>query len=51
MIDLLDRVTFTPAAALSPNTAHTLTVGPGSHGDADNAAMQNAYTVTFTTVP
>ena len=55
-LPLLARVmlTFTPAAALSPNTAYTLTVGAGIHGDAgdaDNAATQNATTVAFTTAP
>ena len=43
-------LTFTPAAPLSPNTAYTLTVGPGIGGDG-GSAMQSAYTVTFTTAP
>ena len=44
-------LTFTPAAALASGTGYTLTVGPGIHGDADNAAMQNAVTVAFATAP
>ena len=40
-----------PGRGAGRNTAYTLTVGPGIHGDADNGAMQNAVTVAFTTAP
>jgi glycosidase len=42
--------TFTPAAALAPNTTYTWTIGPGLRGDA-GSSMQSGYVVTFTTAP